>query len=168
MLTFFLKFHSTRSSAPSCWAGLGTSYMYCEHLTNLMTVLYHLLIFLSLVLLLSYIFFFPSVFFRAALTAYGGSHRDQIGAIGASLHHSPSNAASEPCLRPTPQLTQHQILNPLGEARDQTHNLMVPSRIHFRCATMGTPCLISYYTYFIKYWRINLILKNLRTEKQII
>ena len=24
---------------------------------------------------------------------------------------------------------QHQILNPLSKARDQTHNLMVPSRI---------------------------------------
>ena len=25
---------------------------------------------------------------------------------------------------------QRQILNPLSEARDRTHNLMVPSRIH--------------------------------------
>jgi len=34
---------------------------------------------------------------------------------------------------------QHQILSPLSEARDQTCNLMVPSWIHFRCATTGTP-----------------------------
>ena len=34
---------------------------------------------------------------------------------------------------------QHRILNPLSEAGDQTHNLMVPSRIRFCCATMGTP-----------------------------
>ena len=34
---------------------------------------------------------------------------------------------------------QHQILNPLSEARDQTLNLMVPSRIRFHCATTGTP-----------------------------
>ena len=34
---------------------------------------------------------------------------------------------------------QHQILNPLSEAKDRTGNLMVPSRIRFRCATMGTP-----------------------------
>ena len=27
---------------------------------------------------------------------------------------------------------QSQILNPLRKARDRTHNLMVPSRIHFR------------------------------------
>ena len=30
-------------------------------------------------------------------------------------------------------------LNPLSEARDQTRNLMVPSRIRFCCATRGTP-----------------------------
>ena len=34
---------------------------------------------------------------------------------------------------------QHQILNPLIEARNRTRNLMVPSQIHFCCATMGTP-----------------------------
>ena len=34
---------------------------------------------------------------------------------------------------------QHWILNPLIEARDRTCNLMVPSRIRFHCATMGTP-----------------------------
>ena len=34
---------------------------------------------------------------------------------------------------------QYQILNPLSEARDQTQNLMVPSGICFRCATMGIP-----------------------------
>ena len=39
------------------------------------------------------------------------------------LHHS-----SRQCL----------ILNPLSEARDQNHNLVVTSWIHFRCATMGT------------------------------
>ena len=34
---------------------------------------------------------------------------------------------------------QHQIPNPLSEARDQTLNLMVLSRICFRCTTRGTP-----------------------------
>ena len=33
----------------------------------------------------------------------------------------------------------HQSLNPLSKARDQTHSLMVSSRIHFRCSMMGTP-----------------------------
>ena len=34
---------------------------------------------------------------------------------------------------------QHWILNPLSEPRDRTCNLMIPSRIHFFCAMMGTP-----------------------------
>ena len=34
---------------------------------------------------------------------------------------------------------QHRIPNPPSKARDQTCNLMVPSWIHFRYATMGTP-----------------------------
>ena len=39
---------------------------------------------------------------------------------------------------------QRQILNLLSEARDRSWNLMVPSRIHFHCATMGTPSLIHF------------------------
>ena len=34
---------------------------------------------------------------------------------------------------------QHQIINPLSEARNRTCNLMVPSQIRFCCATTGTP-----------------------------
>ena len=46
------------------------------------------------------------VFFRAEPAAYGGSQAGgQIGATAAGLHHSHSNAGSEPRLRPTPQLT---------------------------------------------------------------
>ena len=41
-----------------------------------------------------------------------------------SLHHSSQ---------------QHQILNPLSESKDRTHNLMVPSQIRFPCTTTGTP-----------------------------
>ena len=77
------------------------------------------------------------VFFRAAPEAYRGSQaRGRIGAVAAGLHHT--NGRSKPCLRPTPQLTQCQILNPLREARDQTRNFTVPSRICFCCATTGT------------------------------
>ena len=50
--------------------------------------------------------------------------RDRIGATAAGLHHSSR---------------QGQILNTLSKARDRTQNLMVPSRIHFHCATTGTP-----------------------------
>ena len=34
---------------------------------------------------------------------------------------------------------QRWILNPLSEARDRTHNLVVPSQIRFHCAMMGAP-----------------------------
>ena len=37
------------------------------------------------------------------------------------------------------------MLNPLSEARHQTHNLMVPSRIHFHCTTTGTPASLSWH-----------------------
>ena len=46
-----------------------------------------------------------------------------------NLHHSPRRCC---------------ILTPLSEARDRTHNLMVPSWIHFRCAMTGTPSLSFY------------------------
>ena len=72
--------------------------------------------------------------------AHGGLQaRDRIGATAASLHQSHSNTGSELHLQPTPQLMAMPILNPLSEARDRTHNLMVASWIRFRCATMGTP-----------------------------
>ena len=63
------------------------------------------------------------------------------------------------CCQPMPQAQQRVIratsatyttahgnaslLNPLSKVRDRTCNLMVPSRIHFHCAQMGTPALPS-------------------------
>ena len=45
-------------------------------------------------------------FLRAIPTTYGGSQaRDPIEAIATGLRQSHSNVRSEPCLRPTPQLT---------------------------------------------------------------
>ena len=39
--------------------------------------------------------------------AYGGPQaRGRIGGVAAGLHHSHSNAGSEPRLQPTPQLTE--------------------------------------------------------------
>ena len=37
---------------------------------------------------------------------------------------------SKPRLQPTPQLTAMRILNPLSEATDRTHVLMVASWVH--------------------------------------
>ena len=45
------------------------------------------------------------LFSRAAPVAYGGSQaRGPIGAAATGLHHSDSNAGSEPRLQPTPQV----------------------------------------------------------------
>ena len=41
---------------------------------------------------------------------------------------------------------QHWILNPLSKAREKTCNFMVPSPIHFRCTTMGTPSIFYWIT----------------------
>ena len=44
-------------------------------------------------------------FFRGIPVAYGGAQaRGRIGATAAGLHHSHSNARSEPCVQPTPEL----------------------------------------------------------------
>ena len=56
----------------------------------------------------SLIFFFLSFcyFLWATPTAYGGSQaRGQIGTVATGLRQGHSNAGSEPCLQPTPQLT---------------------------------------------------------------
>ena len=42
---------------------------------------------------------------------------------------------------------QRQILNPLSRARDGTHNLMVPGRIHFCYALTRTPRCIGFLTF---------------------
>ena len=59
----------------------------------------------SYVSLFSFFFFFFFLF-RVASEAYGDSQaRGRIGALASGLHHGHSNATSEPCLQPTPQLT---------------------------------------------------------------
>ena len=74
--------------------------------------------------------------FRAPAAAYEGSQaRGLIGAVAAGLCQIHSNARSEPVCDLHHSSEQRRILNPLREARDGTHNLTVPSRIRFRCAT---------------------------------
>ena len=58
------------------------------------------------------------------LPAYTTATATQDPSHFCNLHHS-----SQQC----------QSLNPLCEARDQTCNLIVPRRIRFHCATVGTP-----------------------------
>ena len=76
-----------------------------------------------------YYYYFLS-FSRAAPTAFGGSQaRGLIGAVVAGLGQSHSNVGSSYICDLHHSSQQHQILNPLSEARDQTYNLMVPSWI---------------------------------------
>ena len=66
-----------------------------------------------------------------------------VGDTAAGLHHSHSNIGSEPYLCPIPLTAQGSdgILNPLSDARDQTHILMDTIQIRFPCAIRGTPKL---------------------------
>ena len=61
----------------------------------------------------------------AAPAAWGSSlARGQIRATAAGLHYSHSNARSEPPLRPTPRLWQHQILYSLSKDRVEPTSLV--------------------------------------------
>ena len=83
--------------------------------------------------------------YRAAPTAYGGSQaRGLVRAVADGLCQSHCNASSEPHLHLHHSSQQRQILNPLSKARDQTHNLMIPSSDSFRFTTMGTPRILNY------------------------
>ena len=87
-----------------------------------------------------YYFFFVFCLFRATPVANGGSQtRGLIRAVTASLHQAVAMPDPSPTcdLHHSPQ--QCQILNPLSESRDLTHNLMVPSQICFCCTMTGTP-----------------------------
>ena len=62
--------------------------------------------------------------FTATAAAYGGSQAGgQIGGAAAGLRQNHSHTRSEPHLRPTLELQQRQILNPLSQARDPTRIL---------------------------------------------
>ena len=94
------------------------------------------------------LFFFFFCFYRVTPVAYGSSQaRGWIGATAASLHHSHSNARSEPVCDLHPISWQRWIPNPMSEARDRTCILMDTSLIHFRCATIGTPKFFIFFVY---------------------
>ena len=93
-------------------------------------------------------FLFGSLFFYCCLFVFVGPHLWHIAVprLGVQsqlwlLAYSTATAMQDPsqiCNLHHRSL-QHQNLSPLREARDQTHNLMVPSLIHFHCAMIGTP-----------------------------
>ena len=73
--------------------------------------------------------FCPFAFSRAAPAAHGRSQaRGLIGAVAAYTTTTATQDPSRIC-DSHHSSRQCQILNPLSKARDQTHNLMVPSQI---------------------------------------
>ena len=51
------------------------------------------------------------------------------------------------------------ILNARSKARDGTRNLMAPSWIHFRCATMGTPIYLFIYFFLSQLFQTQRLLE---------
>ena len=62
---------------------------------------------------------------------------------------------------------QCQIFNPLGKARVRTHNLVVPSRIRFHWATMGTPAtrFFTLLLHYLKIWKFHFCLFSWITHR---
>ena len=90
-----------------------------------------------------WLIFLSFVLFRAAPSAHGGSQaRGPIKVTAAGLHHSNSNAQYEWVWDLHHSSQQHQIINPLSEARDLTRNLMDASRIRLPCAMTGAPLFL--------------------------
>ena len=82
---------------------------------------------------------FLFLFFRVTSAAYGSCRgKSQIEATAAGLATATTARDLSRICNPTQSSQQHQILNPLSEARDWTHILMGPSRVNFRWATTGT------------------------------
>ena len=88
-----------------------------------------------LFILLSFFLSFFFFFLGPCPMAYGSSQvRGHIGAAAASLHHSHSNARSEPSLQ-----QHHQILTPLSGARDWTCILIDTSWVLYQWTVTGAP-----------------------------
>ena len=86
---------------------------------------------------LIFFFFFFAFLDRATPTACGGSQaRGQIRATAAGLCHSHSNAGSEPCLRPTPQLMA--MLDPRPTELEPTSS-WIPVRFVFAVSQWELP-----------------------------
>ena len=100
-------------------------------------------VFVVVVVVLFFFFFFFCLF-RATPLAHGGSQaRGQVRAVAAGLHLSHITTQDLSCVcNLHHSLWQCQILNPRGEARDQTCILMDASQVNFHWATMGTPSLL--------------------------
>ena len=90
--------------------------------------------------------FFFFCHFRAAPAAHGGSQAR--GPIGAYTRAIATPDPSRVC-NPHHSSWQRRILNPLSEAGNQSRKLMVPSRVRFCCAMMGTPFIYLFICFYL-------------------
>ena len=124
------------------WVGLPAKYYYGMCLITLFSPYYQLKLFffLSSQDHTLGIWRFPARgLIRAVATAYTRATATPYPSHICNLHHSS---------------WQCWILNPLSKARDGTCNFMVPSWIHFRYTTMGTPeTLFSVFGYAHNIWK---------------
>ena len=67
------------------------------------------------------------------------------------LDYATTTAARDPRFNLHHSSRQPWILNPLSEARDRTHKLMVTSRICFCCTTTGTPNIHNFEHHHVSY-----------------
>ena len=87
-----------------------------------------------------YSFFFPLIFFRPHLWHMEVPRlRVKLSCNCQLMPTATATATPDPSrvFDAHHSSQQRQSLNPLSEAGDQTHILMVPSQIRFHCATMG-------------------------------
>ena len=87
-------------------------------------------------------FFFFLAFFRAPPEAHGSSQARPESELQPLAYHTAKTKWDVSLVCDLHHRSrQHQILDPLIEARDQTWVLMDTSWVHFHCATTGTPCV---------------------------
>ena len=96
-----------------------------------------------------FLFCFVFLLFRALPAAHGGSRLGVKSELQLPANATATATATQDLSHvcdPHHSSWQLWIRNPLREARDRTHNLRVPSWIHFHCATTGTPISVTFQT----------------------
>ena len=79
--------------------------------------------------------------------------RDLIRAVAAGQRHTTATWDLSCVCDLHRSSWQCWILNPLREAKDRTHNLMIPNQICFCCAMMGTPIgMVFAFNFCIQSW----------------
>ena len=115
-----------------------------------------------------YFLFFHFLFF-CILGPHSGDM--EVPRLGVELELQPLACATATVTRdpscncnPHHSSQQHQIPDPLREARDRTCLLMDTCHIHFCCTTTGTPGYMMFFMYFSRFCEIPFFLKTCLEE----